>query len=99
MTHGGSGALSRPFQALPDDGRQQVAAALAELPAGIGMLDARRLVPVMAALPGQLNFLTAESVAAAVILKATIAVTTRSDLLDRTARAVGVQVEVVGTTG
>jgi hypothetical protein len=39
----------------------------------------------MAALPGQLNLLTAEAVATAVVLDARIAVTTDSDLLDRTA--------------
>jgi hypothetical protein len=58
-------------------------------------LSLRRLVPVMAALRGQLNLLTAEAGAAAIVLDAPIAVTTGSDLLDRTAAQVGVTVQKV----
>jgi len=95
VAHGERGALSRPFQALSETDRRRVALALADLPSGIGMLNLRNLVPVMAALPGQLNFLTAEAVAAAVMLDAGIAVTTDSDPLVRSAAAAGISVEVV----
>jgi len=96
VARGGSGALSRPFQTLSESERDQVVTALADLPTGIGMLDLRKLVPVMATLPGQLNFVTAEAVAAAVMLDATIVVTTDSDILNRTAQAAGVEVEILG---
>ena len=69
--------------------------ALDQLPAEIGLLSMRRLVPVMAALPGQLNLLTAEAVAAAVVLGARIAVSTASPLVTTAADSVGVSVDVV----
>jgi hypothetical protein len=69
--------------------------ALDQLPAEIGLLSLRRLVPVMAALPGQLNLLTAEAVAAAVVLGARIAVSTASPLVTAAADSVGVSVDVV----
>jgi hypothetical protein len=72
-----------------------VLAVLTDLPSGIGLVDARTLVPVMAALPGQLNFLTAEAVAAAIIVDGKIAVTTQSMPLTDAAEAVGIDVEVV----
>jgi hypothetical protein len=53
----------------------------------------RRLVPVMAALPGQLNLLTAEAVGAAVVLGARIAVSTASPLLTAAASSVDVIVD------
>ena len=96
VAHGAQGALSRPFQALSESERRQVVSALADLPSGVGMLDLRKLVPVMAALPGQLNFVTAEAVAAAVTLDCRIAVTSGSDILNRTAQAAGVEVEILG---
>ena len=69
--------------------------ALDQLPAEIGLLSLRRLVPVMAALPGQLNLLTSEAVAAAVVLGARIAVSTASPLLAAAASSVDVIVDVV----
>jgi hypothetical protein len=54
----------------------------------------RRLVPVMAALPGQLNLLTAEAVAAAVVLGARIAVSTASPLPTAAPSSVDVIVDV-----
>jgi hypothetical protein len=72
-----------------------VLAVLTDLPRGIGLVDARTPVSVMAALPGQLNFLTAEAVAAAIILEGKIAVTTQSKPLSDTAEAVGIDVEFV----
>jgi hypothetical protein len=61
------------------------------------LVDARTQVPVMAALPGQLNFLTAEAVAAAIIVDGQIAVTTQSKLLTDAAEAVGIDVEFVAS--
>jgi hypothetical protein len=74
-----------------------VLAALTDLPSGIGLVDARTLVPVMAAIPGQLNYLTAEAVAAAIIVDGKIAVTTQSKPLTDTAEAVGIDVEFVAS--
>jgi hypothetical protein len=95
IAHGSAGALSKPFRELPDLERRRVLSALATLPPGIGLVDTRRLIPVMAALPGQLNFLTAEAIAAAMITDARIAVTTQSLLLERTSRTLGVEVTFV----
>ena len=92
----GHGSLSRTLDALSEAERIRVRLSLEVLPLSIGLLSLRRLVPVMAALPGQLNLLTAEAVAAAIVLDAPIAVTTDSDLLDRTAAQVGVDVQTVG---
>jgi hypothetical protein len=91
----GHGSLSRTLDALSEAERIRVRLSLEVLPLSIGLLSLRRLVPVMAALPGQLNLLTAEAVAAAIVLDAPIAVTTDSDLLDRTAAQVGVDVRKV----
>lgn len=95
VTRPGSGVFSSYLASLPEDQRFTVRAAVDNLPDGIGVLSLRRLVPVMAALPGQLNLLTAEAVASAVVLEPTIAVTTESDLLSRAAEAAGVPVEFV----
>jgi hypothetical protein len=91
----GGGSLSRALGALSDAERIRVRFSLETLPASIGLISLRRLVPVMAALPGQLNLLTAEALAAAVVLDAPIAVATDSDLLNRTAAQVGIDVERV----
>ena len=68
--------------------------ALDQLPAEIGLLSMRRLVPVMAALPGGLNSYRRGS-AAAVVLGARIAVSTESPLVTTAAASVGVSVDVV----
>ncbi len=91
----GQGALSRALAASSEDEQRRVHDALDQLPAEIGLLSMRRLVPVMAALPGQLNLLTAEAVAAAVVLGARIAVSTESPLVTTAAASVGVSVDVV----
>lgn len=90
------GALSSAIDALPTDQRAQVVVALDALPQEIGLLDLRRLVPIMRRLPGRrLNFLTAEAVAAALALGAGVRVTTDSPLLREACRAVGVDAQVV----
>jgi hypothetical protein len=91
----GRGALSRALASSSEDERRRVGHASDHLPAGIGLLSMRRLDPVMAALPGQLNLLTAEAVAAAVVLAARIAVSTASPLLAAAASSVDVVVDVV----
>lgn len=98
VARGGQGALARAFQRLPDDGQGRVRSALASLPGGIGIVTARRLVPTMAALAGEPNFLTAEAVATAVVIDGKVAVTTRSALMTRVAREAAVGVEVVELT-
>ena len=82
-------------RASSEDEQRRVRHALDQLPAEIGLLSMRRLVPVMAALPGQLNLRTPEAVAAAVVLGARIAVSTASPLLDAAASSVDVIVDVV----
>ncbi len=91
----GQGALSRALAASSADEQRRVHNALDQLPAEIGLLSMRRLVPVMAALPGQLNLLTAEAVAAAVVLGARIAVSTESPLLTAAASSVDIGIDVV----
>ncbi len=95
MARPGKGALSRALAASSEDKQRRVRHAPEQLPAEIGLLSLRRLVPVMAALPGQLNLLTAEAVAAVVVLHARIAVSTASPLLAAAAGSVDVNVDVV----
>jgi hypothetical protein len=91
----GQGALTRALGGLSEAEQRRVGDALEELPPEIGLLSLRRLVPVMATLAGQLNLLTAEAVAAAVLLDASIVVTTESSLLHGAATSAGVEVTVV----
>jgi hypothetical protein len=95
LAHPGRGSLSRAFLALDESERRRLSTIVSRLPDTIGVLGLRNLVPVMAALPGQLNFLTAEAVAAALVLDATIAVTTESNLLAQAAAVAGVSLELV----
>jgi hypothetical protein len=95
----GRGIFSGYLGTLTEEDRFRVRASVDQLPDGIGVLSLRRLVPVMAALPGQLNLLTAEAVAAAVVLDATLAVTTESNLLNNAAESAGVPVDVVDLRG
>lgn len=91
-----AGALSSALDTLPAERRERAALALDALPGEIGLLDMRRLVPIMRRLPGRrLNFLTAEAVAAALALDATVCVTTESPLLHDACRAVGVEVRTL----
>jgi hypothetical protein len=99
LSEPGRGVLSRQLASLGEDERQRVRIALADLPPEIGLLSLRRLVPVMSALGGPLNLLTAEAIAAAVVLESGIAVTTESPLLAQAAAAAGVTVRVVPLFG
>ncbi len=94
-----AGALSSAIDVLTSDGQARVAEALDALPQQIGLLDMRRLVPIMRRLPGRrLNFLTAEAIAAALALDAAIRVTTDSRLLHDACQAVAVDVGVVSAS-
>ena len=93
-----TGSLTQAFNRLPGDDQRRVREGLLVLPAQIGLLSFRRVVPVMAALDSgrrRLNLLTAEAVASAVLLEADIATTTRSSLLDDTCQRLGIQVHLI----
>jgi len=92
-----SGALSRAMQDLNAEQQTRVVGAVANLPRQIGLLSLRQLVPVMTALETgrRLNLLTAESIAAAVVLDATIMVTTQSALLTESCSQLRVDLRVV----
>lgn len=79
---------------MAEDEQRRGQRSVGELPEEIGLLSLRRRVPVMAALPAQLNLLKAEAVAAAVVLGSTIVVTTTSPILATAASSAGVDVEV-----
>jgi hypothetical protein len=91
-----AGALSSAIDDLSAERQESVTDALDALPQQIGLLDMRRLVPIMRRIPGRrLNFLTAEAVAAALVLDAGIRVTTESRLLHDACQAVAVDVRTV----
>ena len=93
----GDGTLSRRFAALAVEDQARMRSALNELPIEITTLDVREFTPVMAALSSivNVNFLTAEAVATALILNATIVVSTSSPLLDRAGATAHVRIAVI----
>ena len=93
----GAGTLSGRLAYLEATTRQQVGAALQELPDNIGLLHPRVVVPVMFTLRvrRQLNVLTAEALAVAVLLQARIAVTTEAPLLHAGATDLGLDYQVL----
>lgn len=93
--HPSDGALSRALSGRSEDEQRRVFEAMHKLPDRIGIVHLRRLVPIMAALPGSVNVLTAEAVATAVLIDGSIAVTTESEMLNRVAGAASVPVELV----
>lgn len=92
----GQGALSRTWMGMEETEQRRASVAMDRLPPRLGLLSLRRLVPVMAALPGHWNLLTAEAVATAIVVEGTISVTTHSELLARAAAIAGIEVDVVG---
>ena len=96
-TGSGEGTLSRRFATLSAGEQTRVRGVLEEFPAEIVTLDVREFTPVMAALSTvvTVNFLTAEAVATALVLDATLMVSTNSPLLDRAARTAGIEIIVV----
>lgn len=89
-----TGALSRRVAALTAAHKAEVVRLVDELPPDILTLDPRTVVPVMSALSSvaPANVLTTEAVATALGLDADIAVSVRSDLLERTSDAARVRV-------
>lgn len=92
-----TGALSRAFTGLSASRQAVVRAALQQLPPEIALPSLRRLVPVMTGLDvgRPLNLLTAEAVAAAIVLDASIAVTTTSALLTNACDHLGIELRVL----
>lgn len=91
------GSLGRSFSRLSSEAREYLRSDLADLPPSVGLIPTRALVPAMAILSVEhgLNFLTSEALAVAVLLDATICVSTSSDLLNRAAYALQVEVRRV----
>jgi hypothetical protein len=89
-----TGALSRRVSALTAEHMAEVIRLVDELPADILTLDPRTVVPVMSALSSVVpaNVLTTKAVATALVLDADIAVSVRSDLLERSSEAARVRV-------
>ncbi len=79
-----AGALSSAVAALPVPRQARLFSGTEELPPQIGLISLRRSVPLMGRLDvgRRLNFLTAEAVAGALLLEASIVVTTRSNILE-----------------
>lgn len=71
--------------------------ALELLPPEVALPSLRRLVPVMTGLDvgRPLNLLTAEAVAAAIVLEASIAVTTTAALLTHACERLGIELRVL----
>lgn len=92
-----AGALTRAFNDLPEQRQATVIASVGRLPTEIAAPSLRRLVPVMIALDvgRRLNLLTAEAVATAVVLDASIAVTTQSTLMSQSCERVGIELRVL----
>ena len=69
------------------------------MPAEIGLVSLRRLVPVMTTLDSgrRLNLLTAEAVASALLLDADLAVTASSPLLDDVCDRLGIHVHLIAS--
>ena len=91
------GSLTRRFAELAAGKQRQLETALTLLPSTVAMVDARIAVPVMVAVAemSRANLLTAEALAAALILEAEIAVSTESAVLLEAAKAARVAVHLV----
>lgn len=97
--HGsGKGSLSGRIGALDDQDQGALRSRIASLPDTIGLIGPRTLVPVMAGLrtPRQLNFLSAEALALAVITESAIAVRTDSPPLREACEALHVGYRMIG---
>jgi hypothetical protein len=90
--------LSRALGDLTAPQQARVVASIERLPENVGLLSLRDLVPVMTALDvgRRLNLLTAEAIAAALVLDATVVVTTDSVLLTESCARLGVDVRRLG---
>jgi hypothetical protein len=93
----GTGSLSGRLAALTPDLQDRVRWALQELPDAIGLLTARTVVPVMLALRVRrpLNMLNAEALAVALLVEASVLVTTDAPLLRSGADELGVDYRLI----
>ncbi|HEY3140292.1 MAG TPA: hypothetical protein VGJ86_04145 [Acidimicrobiales bacterium] len=93
----GSGSLSRLLSALEPGIRSQVLVALRDLPPNIGLIHHRVTVPVMLELPVRraLNMINAETLAVAVLIGGSVAVTADTPLLREGAADLGVDYRVL----
>jgi hypothetical protein len=91
------GALSRRFAVLSDVRRNHIRGLFDDLPDRIELVRQRFLVPPMSALGSVMlvNLLNAEAVATALILDASIVVTTDSALLGRAAGVASIDVTII----
>jgi hypothetical protein len=91
------GILSGPLATLDGEFRQQVLEALHYLPEHVGLHHPRVVVPVMMALQvrRQLNVLSAERLAVAVIVSGRLIVTSNSPMLQAGAEELGVPFDLL----
>lgn len=91
-----TGALSRPFAALPRPARERATRSLLELPDSIGLLSLRTLAPAIGQLRQrhELNILGMESLAAATQLQADVYLSATSPRLEAALRAENIRVDV-----
>jgi hypothetical protein len=93
----GSGSLSGRLGSLDTATAGRVRSALTDLPASIGLLHPRVVVPVMFALRvrRQLNWLGAEALAVALVIPARLLVTTEAPVLRAAAEDTGIEYELL----
>jgi hypothetical protein len=92
-----AGTLSRMAAKLPPTARKTLRLVLDELPSEIVIPGPRLLVPVMGALQlnKRVNYLTAEALAAAIVSRAGIRVTTESPLLRDACAELSIRLELL----
>jgi hypothetical protein len=93
----GQGSLSRRLEVVDPASRLAVTEALTELPEAIGILSARVTVPVMLALrvSRQMNMLSAEALAVALLVSGSILVTTDTPLVRSGAADIGLDYQLL----
>jgi hypothetical protein len=95
-TTSGAGSLGRRIGVLSSAEQELVRQRLGQLPAGVGLLGWRTVVPVMAQLRVRhpLNLLSAEALAVAIVTSADIVLSTESPHLTAGASDLGVSCDV-----
>jgi len=91
------GTLTTAFRSLGPPEQRLVEARLQVLPASIGLLDYRKLVPIMTALDVErpVNMLAADAIATAIVVDGRILVRTDAPLVRVNALAFGIAYEIV----
>jgi len=89
----GTGSLSGRLATFREDVRSNLLGDLRELPDDIGLLHPRVVVPVMFSLRvrRQLNMLSAEALAVAILVSGSVLVTTDSPLIKSGAQELGIE--------